>query len=426
MFKLKWDNTSYTKASILISALFFVLFFYYILNEKFRLWYISIAFIFIYFYYLKKNKTIIRPNSTLIIFCCISLFTYTLSYYLFDRFDSLPSKGYLKTYKRLVDQYIWFIAFLTLPTIFYWSRFSPKVFYNLLMTAVLFSFFYVTFFNIILNFDRGLLANYFNPIITYDIGLTALSILTLCYSFYLKDKKSYFFLTLSLFAMFSLILHGSRGTWLALPFIYAAIFLVYFKEQSKKCIFFIFTIIMFITINIALPNSPLKDRMSAFNNDAANIQQNSYQNSTGTRLLLWESGIELFKNHPILGVGLYEIEENNCKLYEQRKISQCYQHLHSIYFHELAANGVIGFLGLIITLILPFGYFIKNYYYSSREIQFLSLSGASFIFYYAVCGLTEYYLFFLNTTFLYFIIVATLISFIQLSKGLNKANQLKY
>ena len=46
----------------------------------------------------------------------------------------------------------------------------------------------------------------------------------------------------------------------------------------------------------------------------------------------------------------------------------------------------------------------------------LAISGSVFTFFYAVCGLTEYYLFFLSTTFIYFLVVATLMSFIIIEK----------
>lgn len=416
MSKLKWNINSHTKLSFLISSLFIILFFYYILNEKIRLWYISLVFVVAYLYTLKKNISSIKPNLTLIIFCCIGIFTCTLSYYLFDRLDDLPSKGYLKTYKRLIDQYFYFLAFLTLPTIFYVYKFTPKIFFAIVSISLIFTGIYITYFNIIFDFNRGQLSTFFNPIITYNIGLISLSVLGLFYAFYDQSKKSYILLMISLISMFSLILQGTRGAWLALPFIYLLITTVYFKQQSKKCLFFLAAIFIFITVNIALPNSPLSNRMNAFHQDSANIQESDYQNSTGIRLLLWKNSIELFKTQPILGVNLYGIEKNNCELQAQGKLPQCFQHQHSIYFNELAAHGLFGIFGLLITLLLPFIYFVKNYNRSNEKLKLLSLSGAAFVFYFAVCGLTEYYLFFLSTTYMYFLIVATLISFIQLEK----------
>lgn len=416
MLEIIQNNLYSRKSTVFISMLFLVFFIYYIINEKFRLWYISLAFVLSCFYALKKNIDLIKPNLTLIIFCCINILTCTLSYYLFDRLDDLPSKGYLKTYKRLIDQYFYFLAFLTLPTVFYAYKFTPKIFYAILYIAILFTGVYVTYFNIIFDFNRGQLSAYFNPIITYNIGLISLTVLALFYAFYDQSKKSYILLTLTLLTMFSLILQGTRGAWLALPFISILITITYIKKQSKKCLFFIAAILIFITINIALPNSPLKNRINAFHQDSTHIQDSNYQNSTGIRLLLWKNSIELFKTQPVLGVSLYGIEKNNCELKTQGKLPECFQHQHSIYFNELAANGLLGIFGLFTTLLLPFIYFVKNYNPSDEKLKLLSLSGIAFVFYFAVCGLTEYYLFFLNTTYLYFLTVATLMSLIQLEK----------
>ncbi|WP_065994314.1 O-antigen ligase family protein [Acinetobacter defluvii] len=416
MFKIMQSNLYSRQATVFISILFLVFFFYYILNEKFRLWYISLAFVVAYLYTFKKNIISIKPNLTLMILCCISIFTCTLSYYLFDRLDDLPSKGYLKTYKRLIDQYFYFLAFLTLPTIFYAYKFTPKIFFTTIYIALIFTGGYITYFNIFFDFNRGQLSAFFNPIITYNIGLISLSVLGLFYAFYDQSKKSYVLLTISLISMFSLILQGTRGAWLALPFIYFLIISSYFKQQNKKCLFFLATLFIFIAVNIALPNSPLKNRMNAFQQDSVNIQESDYQNSTGLRLLLWKNSIELFKTQPVLGISLYGVEKNNCELQTQGKLPQCFQHQHSIYFNELAAHGLLGIFGLLITLLLPFIYFVKNFSRSNENLKLLTLSGAAFVFYFAVCGLTEYYLFFLNTTYMYFLIVATLISFIQLEK----------
>lgn len=159
MSKLDWGFQSHVKPTLLISSLFLILFFYYILNEKFRLWYISIAFSLLYIHSLKKNITI-KPNINLLIFCTISILTYTLSYYIFDRLEDLPTNKSLRTYKRIVNQYLWFITFLTLPTLFYFYRFTLKTFYTLVFIAVVFTFLYVSYFNYTLNFNRDLLSNF--------------------------------------------------------------------------------------------------------------------------------------------------------------------------------------------------------------------------------------------------------------------------
>ena len=224
-------------------------------------------------------------------------------------------------------------------------------------------------------------------------------------------------------SIFTLILHGSRGTWLGIPLVLLILASFYFRSQTKKIALLILLFISFIGINLIIPNSPVLNRVDDFQQDKNLIENQSFQNSTGTRLLLWQNSIELFKEKPLLGVSIYEIELNNCRLFEEKKIPQCFQHQHSIYFQELAANGLIGLLGLLMTLLIPLIYFVKNIFTENNEIKMLSISGSLFVMYYAISGLTEYYLFFLNTTYIYFLIVATIISFIQLQLMNNSLNK---
>lgn len=416
-------NKNYNKVSLLIIASIFVIYIYYIFNESIRLWYFSIIFILIFSYDAIKQKNIIKPSKPLLIFCTISILTITLSYYLLNRLDIIPEDGPVKTYTRIITQYIWFAPFLLLPNIFYFHKFKPDYFYKTLFTICLFLFFYVSYYNFHYDFHRGKLAIFLNPIISYDITFIAVSILVLCYSFYLKGKLSYIYLIVSTLSLFTLVLHGSRGTWLGIPLVLLTLCIFYFRSQAQKVILLILLFICFIGVNLIIPNSPILDRVDELQQDKNLIEKQSFQNSTGTRILLWQNSIELFKKQPILGTGIYEIEVNNCKLAEEKKIPQCFQHQHSIYFQELAANGLIGFIGLLMTLIIPLIYFIRNIFTVNSEIKMLSISGSLFVVYYAICGLTEYYLFFLNTTYIYFLTVAIIMSFIQVNLRFNALNK---
>lgn len=416
-------NKNYNKVSLLIIASIFVIYIYYIFNESIRLWYFSIIFILIFSYDAIKQKNIIKPSKPLLIFCTISILTITLSYYLLNRLDIIPEDGPVKTYTRIITQYIWFAPFLLLPNIFYFHKFKPDYFYKTLFTICLFLFFYVSYYNFHYDFHRGKLAIFLNPIISYDITFIAVSILVLCYSFYLQGKLSYIYLIVSTLSLFTLVLHGSRGTWLGIPLVLLTLCIFYFRSQAQKVILLILLFICFIGVNLIIPNSPILDRVDELQQDKNLIEKQSFQNSTGTRILLWQNSIELFKEQPILGTGIYEIEVNNCKLAEEKKIPQCFQHQHSIYFQELAANGLIGFIGLLMTLIIPLIYFIRNIFTVNSEIKMLSISGSLFVVYYAICGLTEYYLFFLNTTYIYFLTVAIIMSFIQVNLRFNALNK---
>ncbi|MCV2441842.1 O-antigen ligase family protein [Acinetobacter bereziniae] len=407
------------KLIFLISILFFTVFFHYIFNDNFRHWNVSIAFILIFIYFFIKGM-VIKPNFYLIAFCCIGSISVTLLNHLLFRLDSVP-ENLLSTYKKITNQYIWFIPFIFLPTIYYKSHFNAEYFYRILFLVILFLTPYLLYWGIMLEFDRGLFSIFFNPVISYDIGFISLTILLLCYSFYSKGKQSYLYLITSLLCMFLLILHGTRGAWVGLLFVFAFLVVFYAKTELKKIILMLCLVISFVGINMIIPNSPLLQRVENFQSDSLNIQNNNYQNSSGIRLLLWGNSIEMFKSKPFTGIGMYDIEAENCRLYERGDLPHCFQHMHSIYFHELAANGLVGLIGLFMTFLVALIYFIKNIFIKDELIKNLAITGALFVIYYMCSGLTEYYLFFQNTTYVFYWIVASLMSFIYIHK-LMKVN----
>ncbi|MCH7314664.1 O-antigen ligase family protein [Acinetobacter sp. ANC 3882] len=401
------------KSAKLISLTILILFFYYIFNEKFRVWYVSIVYALMFAYVFFKNKQIII-NIPLIVFCLISFLTFSLSYYLFDRLDVIPQGGPSRTYKNIVNQYLWVIPFCFLPTLYRYSGFKTKHFFNVLYIVISFLLIYSWVIGFQLDFHRGLLADFYNPIISYDIVFVSLSIFTLVVSFYFKSASSYLLTTISLLTLFVFILHGSRGTWLIVPFLLLFLTLFYYKTQKKKLLFSGALLLIFLTVNAIIPNSPVFNRFEDFQNDKAHIENHSYNNSTGSRLVMWRNAIELFQQQPVIGVGVYGVEQEQCHLAEQGILPSCFQHKHNIFFQDLAANGLIGLIGLIISLFTPLIFFFSQFFSKNELVRNLALAGFLFVFSFLLSGLTEYYLFFPHVTYIFFFITASLMSFIIL------------
>lgn len=393
-----------------ISVMFLLVYFHYIFNQSFSHRNISILILVMFCGYAYAYK-VIKPTRAMLLFCLASFVTVTLSYHMFSRMELIPSNLY-RTYSKLIHQYLWFVAFLCLPTVYYYSDFKLNDFYKPIWIALAFLLVYLSYWGIQLQFDRGAFSSFFNPVISYDIGFISLCILALCYAFYIKGKVAYVTLILSILTLFMLILHGSRGTWLGIPLVLAVLSLFYFKTQPKKLMLTIGMFILFIFINMVIPHSPLKSRIEHLQADTHSIENNNYQNSAGTRIYLWKHSVELFKQSTLIGVGMHEIELENCRLFQQGKLPMCFQHMHSIYFHELAANGILGLIGLLVTFASALIFFIKNLFSSNTKIKQIALTGLVFVLYYMVCGVTEYYLFFKNTTYLFYWVVASLMSFI--------------
>ena len=172
---------------------------------------------------------------------------------------------------------------------------------------------------------------------------------------------------------------------------------------------------VFLGTNMVIPNSPIMNRMDSLQADYQHISQYSYNNSSGVRLMLWENSLHLFKSSPLTGVGMYGIQQQNCELKKEKVLPVCFQHQHSIVFQEMAANGVLGLLGLFFSFIIPIGFFIRHLHHKDDLTRNLSIGGTCLLVYFFCSGLTEYYLFFADVTYWFYFSVASLMSFVHLN-----------
>ncbi|MDZ7625466.1 MAG: O-antigen ligase family protein [Ignavibacteriaceae bacterium] len=70
-----------------------------------------------------------------------------------------------------------------------------------------------------------------------------------------------------------------------------------------------------------------------------------YLHQNFTRLALWRAGWEIFKDHPLFGVGDIGLDKYYVK-YKRPYDKEIHGHLHNNYFHFLATLGLFGFLAL--------------------------------------------------------------------------------
>ena len=146
-----------------------------------------------------------------------------------------------------------------------------------------------------------------------------------------------------------LVFNGTRGAWLAIAIVCAGLIIYYmFKSKSNLAVGIIFiALISALLVN----NSKFMHRLDTIDDFT------KYQSNT-ERILIWQSAWNMFKDHPILGVGLGQYTVN----YQQKYISPQAKepnlgHAHNNFMQMLAENGIVGFAGFIVM----FGYIIlKN------------------------------------------------------------------
>ena len=177
----------------------------------------------------------------------------------------------------------------------------------------------------------------------------------------------------------ALIFNGTRGAWLAVAIV-CAMLLIYYMFKSKRNMSIIIIFVVLIT-SILINNAKFMYRLDTIDDF------NKYQSNT-ERILIWQSAWNMFKDHPVLGVGLGQYTEN----YREKYVSPLAKephltHAHNNFMQMLAENGIVGFAGFLIM----FGYIIfKNLiaWFKGRNVYALMIVSTT------VClllqGFTEY------------------------------------
>ena len=105
-----------------------------------------------------------------------------------------------------------------------------------------------------------------------------------------------------------LIFNGTRGAWLAVVIV-CVLVLIYYMLKNKRNLTVGITFIILIS-TILINDSKFMQRLDTIDDF------NKYHSNT-ERILIWQSAWNMFKDHPILGVGLGQYKEN----YQQKYIS---------------------------------------------------------------------------------------------------------
>lgn len=391
-------NFIFNSGMILPLLIFFAVFFIFIvdLKEKFIISGTIIGMIFLPVIFISLNEILLKSNL------------------------SLPfSDNAISFAHRYTKQFLYLLLFLALPSILFFIKFKTHHFLTIIFISILISIGFNTYINVHLDFNRGMLAQALDPVILYDYGLIALSLLLICYGLHLKGAKAYIVLTLTTINIFLIIIHGSRGAWLGLPIAFIIIFIFYRKSNVKKIIFLtLFPIILGIFSLTLIPNSPIQNRLDAFHSDQESIVQgNNYNSSFGARLLVWENALKEFRNAPFTGVGIVKLKQSHCILHQQGKVDACLIHAHNVYLQTLAAHGLLGLSAILFLFFAPLIFFIKHLKQQDNQIIYLlSVSGIVFISYIMICSLTDLYFMVKTTTMMYYLVTITLISLILREK----------
>jgi O-antigen ligase len=128
-----------------------------------------------------------------------------------------------------------------------------------------------------------------------------------------------------------------------------------FRKFFGKILCLIFAVIVLIGGATVLLDPAIQDRFKKMTDLSGSLPANE------TRFTRWKQGINVFLEHPVLGVGPNSIPNVPCETIEA-EVGDCasrhtkYYHAHQIFFTVLAESGFLGLLGFLALHIFPIAY----------------------------------------------------------------------
>ncbi|MFO6419940.1 O-antigen ligase family protein [Hylemonella sp. W303a] len=171
-------------------------------------------------------------------------------------------------------------------------------------------------------------------------------------------------LLLAILSLLACALSATRGSFLAIPVL--AVFLLFLrKDRFHRWLLglgLIATIIGSLLI-LRLPSLQEDLRLVEAKQDMTQATGGkNYATSIGARFVMWQSAWEMFKQHPITGVGPgsggYSDElDQMLKKGELPPIQQVFNHAHSDIMHTLATSGLLGLIAYLVLIAGPLIFF---------------------------------------------------------------------
>lgn len=227
--------------------------------------------------------------------------------------------------------------------------------------------------------------------------------LSLVSGVYFIQKRTRFHYSLISFAMcaaflgvLASLLSGTRGGWIAIPFLAVLLFSAtnnLIKPKTRN-VSLIVTILCVVAI-IAYPSSGIWLRIEAIFDDINQyfINDNA-DTSLGTRFELWRAGWSMFIDNPIMGVGESGVQEILPSLVEREiafERGSVLPQLHSDIIDTLARRGLLGVASLLLMYMVFASTFAKKALKANDNvnIKLLAVSGMMVIIAFFDFGLSQ-------------------------------------
>ena len=302
---------------------------------------IDFSFLFLLLYN-KDYKFLSNNTVILILLLCIYLV-----------FNSIIAKDFSMSAKRNLGFIRFIILFCAFNYFFYYKTFFIKIliFWSIILSILVLDIYFESIFgkNIlgysapnngkrIVSFfkDEPIAGGYVGSIYLIVIGY----FFSLSNDFSKKNKN--FILIFSIFFFLSIFITGERANSIKA---FLGLLFFYLLNNHYDFKYKVFSILLFVVVTVTTLNS--SDFLKMRYGKAQIIQSNFSGNSVYFNL--YNSGIKVFKNYPIFGVGNKNYRVEAC---ERRNVDKNYEYLcnthpHQVYIEFLSEHGLLGTIILL-------------------------------------------------------------------------------
>ena len=192
------------------------------------------------------------------------------------------------------------------------------------------------------------------------------------------------------------LLSGTRGGWVAIPFLVALLLPATSNLISSKVrIFALIFVFLFVIAIIAYPPSGVWVRLVAIFDDLYQyFINNEADTSLGTRFELWRAGWIMFVDNPGMGIGEGSVQERLSSLVT-REIAYdrgiIVPQLHSDVIDTLARRGLLGASSLILMYVAFASAFASKMLHGNNQlnVRLMAVSGMMVVIAFFDFGLSQ-------------------------------------
>ncbi|WP_417277376.1 O-antigen ligase family protein [Castellaniella sp.] len=194
--------------------------------------------------------------------------------------------------------------------------------------------------------------------------------------------------------LYSMIVGGSRGSWVALAPVIVVFLLAFLTRRNIGRLAAIAIVGIIIVASLfALPDSTLQERYDQAVHDVTLYQEDQADSSIGARFEMWRGALHNLQQQPILGWNQQDYTQALKNQVAQDTLDPVAlafsDNLHNNYLQAWVFTGLPGLLALLALYGLPLWHFAKQLRASNLTIRVLAFCGTSTVVSYLCFSLSQ-------------------------------------